>query len=307
MTGVRDAAGSYLALRRALGFKLAGHGPLLDSLAGYLESAGLETVTADAALAWAMLPQQAQPARWKARLGVARGFARYLAASDPEAEVPAAGLLEARRNRHAPYIFTGQEISALITAAGQHRWHLPAVTYPALFGLIAATGMRLSEATGLDDADADLDAGMVTIRDSKFGKSRRIPLHPTAVTALRHYLDRRQRLVASLGEPALFASAAGTRIIGTNARAEFRRITALTGTGAATGACPRIHDLRHTFAVRTLAGWYRDGADAAALMPLLSAYLGHVSPVSTYWYLQAVPELLALAAQRLETMPEAAS
>ncbi len=206
MTGVRDAAGSYLALRRALGFKLAGHGPLLDSLAGYLESAGLETVTADAALAWAMLPQQAQPARWKARLGVARGFARYLAASDPEAEVPAAGLLEARRNRHAPYIFTGQEISALITAAGQHRWHLPAVTYPALFGLIAATGMRLSEATGLDDADADLDAGMVTIRDSKFGKSRRIPLHPTAVTALRHYLDRRQRLVASLGEPALFAT-----------------------------------------------------------------------------------------------------
>jgi integrase len=307
MTSLRDAAGNYLALRRALGFKLSKHGPLLDSLAGYLETAGLETVTADAALAWAMLPRQAQPFRWKARLAVARGFARYLAAYDPAAEVPPAGLLEARRNRHVPYIFTGQEISALITAAGQHRWHLPAVTYPALFGLIAATGMRLSEATGLDDADAGLDTGTVTIRDSKFGKSRRIPLHPTTAAALRRYRDQRQRLRPAPADPALFVSAAGTRIIGTNAEAEFRRITALTGTGAAAGARPRIHDMRHTFAVRTLVGWYRDGADVAARMPLLSAYLGHVSPVSTYWYLQAVPELLALAAQRLETTPEAAS
>ena len=304
MTAVRDAARGYLALRRALGFKLAAHGPLLDSLAGYLESAGLETVTTDAALAWAMLPQQVQPFRWKARLGVARGFARYLAASDPAAQVPPAGLLEARPDRHVPCIFTGQEISALIAAAGQHRWHLPAVTYPALFGLIAAAGLRLSEATGLDDGDADLDTGIITIRDSKFGKSRQIPLHPTAVTALRRYRDQRERLRPS-AEPALFISAAGTRVIGTNARAEFRRITAVTGTGTAAGTRPRIHDLRHTFAVRTLTSWYRDGADVAARMPLLSAYLGHVSPVSTYWYLQAVPELLALAARRLENTPEA--
>jgi integrase len=307
MTSVRDSAAGYLALRRALGFKLAGHGPLLDSLACYLEAAGLETVTCEAALAWAVLPRQAHPHRWKARLAVARGFARYLAASDPAAEVPPAGLLEARRNRHEPYIFTGQEISALVTAAGKHRWHLPAVTYPALFGLIAATGMRLSEATGLSDADADLDAATVTVRDSKFGKSRRIPLHPTAVAALRDYREQRQRLRPAPAEPALFLSAAGTRVLGSAAESEFRRITAATGTGATAPARPRIHDLRHTFAVRTLAGWYRDGGDVAARLPLLSAYLGHASPDSTYWYLHAVPELLALAARRLEAMPEAVS
>ena len=220
--------------------------------------------------------------------------------------MPPAGLLDARRTRHEPYIFTGPEIAVLLAAAGQHRWHLPAVTYPALFGLIAATGMRLSEATGLDDADADLDEAMITIRDSKFGKSRRIPLDATVVAALRDYLERRRALRPAPKAPALFISAYGTRLIGHHAEAEFRRITVVTGTGASAASPPRIHDMRHTFAVRTLAGWYRDGGDVAARMPLLSAYLGHVSPVSTYWYLHAVPELLALAAQRLENA-EAAS
>ena len=187
MTGLRGQVRGYLALRRAMGFKMEKHGPLLDSLAGYLEGAGLATVTTQAAVEWAMLPQGVHPHRWKQRLDAARGFARYLAASDPAAEVPPAGLLDARPNRHEPYIFTRQEISTLLAAAGQHRWHLPAVTYPALFGLIASTGMRLSEATRLDDSDADLDEAMITIRDSKFGKSRRIPVDATVVTALRDY------------------------------------------------------------------------------------------------------------------------
>ena len=253
-----------------------------------------------------MLPQGVHPHRWKQRLDAARGFARYLAASDPEAEVPPAGLLDARPNRHRPYIFTGQEIAALMTAAGQHRWHLPAVTYPALFGLIAATGMRLSEATRLDDADADLDEAMITIRDSKYGKSRRIPVDATVTAALRDYLRRRRALRPARAAPALFISAYGTRLLGHHADAEFRRVTILTGIGADAVNTPRIHDLRHSFAVRTLASWYRDGGDVAARMPLLSAYLGHVSPVSTYWYLHAVPELLTLAARRLENT-EAAS
>jgi integrase/recombinase XerD len=300
MTGLRGQVRDYLQLRRAMGFRLTKYGPLLDSLAGYLEAAGLETVTADAAVAWAMLPQQAQPYRWKQRLDAARGFARYLAASDPAAEVPQAGLLQARQNRHEPYIFTSLEISTLITAAGQHRWHLPAVTYPALLGLVAATGMRLGEATGLHDSDADLDEAMITIRGSKFGKSRTNPVHATVTAALRQYREQRRALRPSPAEPVLFISAAGTRIDGSSVRREFGRILALTGTGASAVNRPRVHDLRHTFAVRTLAGWYRDGADVAARMPLLSAYLGHVSPVSTYWYLHAVPELLTLAAQRLE-------
>jgi integrase/recombinase XerD len=306
MTGLRGQVRDYLALRRAMGFKMEKYGRLLDSLAGYLEEAGLGTVTTQAAAEWAMLPQDVHPHRWKQRLDAARGFARYLAASDPSAEVPPAGLLDARPNRHRPYIFTGQEIAALMTAAGQHRWHLPALTYPALFGLIAATGMRLSEANSLDDADADLGEGMLTIRDSKFGKSRRIPVDATVVTALRDYQERRRALRPAPAAPALFISAHGTRLLGHHADVEFRRVTALTGIGANAASPPRVHDLRHAFAVRTLARWYRDGGDVAVRMPLLSAYLGHVSPVSTYWYLHAVPELLALAAQRLENA-EAAS
>jgi integrase len=301
MTGLHGQVRDYLALRRAMGFKLAKYGPLLDSLAGYLQDAGLATVTTQAAVAWAMLPQGVQPDRHKQRLDAARGFARYLAAADPAAEVPPHGLLDARRAKHQPYIFTGQEITALLEAAGQHRWHLPAVTYPALFGLIAATGMRLSEATGLDDADVDLSEAMITIRDSKFGRSRRIPVGATTVTAIRDYQGRRRALPPAPKVPALFTSAWGTRLIGHHAEREFRRITSMTGTGAKAVNSPRVHDMRHTFAVRTLAGWYRDGGDVAARMPLLSAYLGHVSPVSTYWYLSAVPELLTLAARRLET------
>jgi integrase len=300
MTGLRGQVRDYLALRRAMGFKMEKYGLLLDSLACHLEAAGLATVTVQAAAEWAMLPQDAHPNRWKQRLDAARGFARYLAASDPAAEIPPHGLLAARRNRHQPYIFTGQEIAALLKAAGQHRWHLPAVTYPALFGLIAATGCRLGEAVRLDDADVDLDEAVITIRDSKYGKSRRIPVEATVTAALRDYLDRRRSLHPAPKALALFLSAYGTRLITHHANTEFRRITAATGIGANAVNPPRIHDMRHTMAVRTLAGWYRDGGDVAARMPLLSAYLGHVSPVSTYWYLHSVPELLILAARRLE-------
>jgi integrase/recombinase XerD len=306
MTGLRGQVRDYLALRRAMGFKMEKHGLLLDSLARHLEAAGLATVTVQAAAEWAMLPQDAHPNRWKQRLDAARGFARYLAASDPAAEIPPMGMLAARPGRHQPYIFTGQEIAVLLKEAGQHRWHLPAVTYPALFGLIAATGCRLGEAVRLDDADVDLDEAMITIRDSKYGRSRRIPVDPTVTAALRDYLDRRRSLRPAPKAPALFLSGYGTRLITHHANAEFRRITAATGIGADAVNPPRIHDLRHSMAVRTLAGWYRDGGDVAARMPLLSAYLGHVSPVSTYWYLHAVPELLTLAAQRLEKA-EAAS
>ena len=202
MTGLRGQVREYLALRRAMGFKMEKYGLLLDSLACHLEAAGLTTVTVQAAVEWAMLPQDAHPNRWKQRLDAARGFARYLAASGPAAEIPPHGLLAARPNRHQPYLFTGQEIAVLLKAAGQHRWHLPAVTYPALFGLIAATGCRLGEAVRLDDADVGLDEAMITIRDSKYGKSRRIPVDPTVTAALRHYLDRRRSLRPAPNAPA---------------------------------------------------------------------------------------------------------
>ncbi len=299
MSAVSDAIPGYLALRRALGFKLASHGRLLESFAAYLESTGAPAITTEAALAWATLPRQAQPVRWKARLCVARGFARYLATVDPAVQVPPEGLLGYRRQRPAPYVFTDAEIIALLAVAGRNRWHLPAATYPALFGLIAVAGLRVSEAINLDDRDADLDAGVLTIRDSKFRKSRQIPIHPTTAAALRRYAARRDHLCPRPEAPALFISAAGTRLTYTNVRAEFRKLAALAGIGSRGSGVPRIHGLRHSFAVRTLAGWYHDGGDVQARLPLLSAYLGHVSPESTYWYLQAVPELLTLAAERL--------
>ena len=299
MSAVSDAIPGYLALRRALGFKLTAHGRLLESFAAYLEQTGTPAITAEAALAWATLPQQAQPVRWKARLCVVRGFARYLATVDPTVQVPPAGLLACRRHRPAPHVFSNAEIAALLAAAGRNRWHLPAATYPALFGLIATAGLRVSEAINLDNRDADLTAGVLTIRDSKFRKSRQIPIHPTTAAALRRYVARRDQLCPRPKVPALFISAAGTRLTYTNVRAEFRKLATVAGLGSRGGGVPRIHGLRHSFAVQTLASWYRDGGDIAARMPLLSAYLGHVSPESTYWYLQAVPELLTLAAERL--------
>lgn len=300
MSALRGAIADYLQLRRSLGFKLAAHGKLLGSFADYLDQAGITTITTAAALAWATQPQGTQPYRWQARLCVVRGFARYLATVDPLAEVPPADLLAYRRQRPAPYLFSPAETAALLEAAGHLRSALRAAAYPALFGIIAAAGLRLSEAIRLDDDDVDLTAGLVTIRDTKFGKSRRVPLHPSTVAALRRYAEQRDRLCPRRRGPAFFISATGTRLIDTNVRATFRVLIRSAGIGSGTASHPRIHDLRHSFAVATMLDWYRDGGDAQARLPLLSAYLGHVSPASTYWYLQAVPELLTLAAARLE-------
>lgn len=304
MSKLRDAIADYLRLRRALGFKLAAHGRLLTSFADYLDQAGVPTITTAAALAWATQPQGAQPTQWKARLCVVRGFARYLATLDPLAEVPPTDLLAYRRQRPAPYLFSPGEITALLAAAGRLRSPLQAATYPALFGLIANAGLRLSEAIRLDDGDADMPAGLLTIRDTKFGKSRQLPLHPTTVAALGHYAEARERLCPRRRVPSFFVSATGRRLIDSTVRAVFRGLIRSAGIGSGAPSPPRIHDLRHSFAVASLLGWYRDGGDVAARIPLLSAYLGHVSPASTYWYLQAAPELLTLASQRLEYAAE---
>ena len=217
MTGLRGQVAGYLALRRAMGFKMEKYGPLLESLAGYLEGAGLATVTTQAAVEWAMLPQGVHPHRWKQRLDAARGFARYLATSDPEPRSRRPGCWTPARTGTGPTSSPRRRSARCSTAAGQHRWHLPAVTYPALFGLIASTGMRLSEAIRLDDADADLDDAMITIRDSKYGKSRRIPIDATVTAALQDYLQRRRALRPAPAAQALFLSAYGTRLLGHHA------------------------------------------------------------------------------------------
>jgi integrase len=187
-----------------------------------------------------------------------------------------------------------------MAAAGQLRSPLRACTHQALFGLLASTGMRVGEAIRLDDTDVDLTGGLITIRETKFCKTRQLPMHTSAVTALRRYTHERNHLCTVRPAASFFISTAGTRLLYTNVRTTFRGAIAIAKIATTAPTAPRMHDLRHSFAVATLLGWYRDGGDVQARLPLLSAYLGHGHPSSTYWYLQAAPELLALAASRLE-------
>lgn len=288
-------------MRRALGFKLVAHGKLLADFVDHLDHIGESTLTTDAALAWSIKPQGVQPYRWKQRLSVIRGFAIYLHALDPATEVPPADLLAYRRQRPIPYLFSDADITALLAAADTLNDPLRAATHRTLFGLIAVTGMRCGEALALDRHDVDLDAGRLTIQAAKFNKARQLPLDPSTITALGDYANVRDHHCHRPDQPSFFINTAGSRLADRRVRAVFAQLVDAAGLEARFGSArPRIHALRHSFAVATLLDWYRDGDDVAARMPLLSAYLGHTSPASTYWYLQASPELLALAGQRLE-------
>jgi integrase/recombinase XerD len=300
MSTLREAVGEYVTLRRALGFKLVEHEGLLAHFVDYLDQTRTPTITIEAALAWATQPTTAQPARWKARLCVVRGFARHLHVVDPRVEVPPVDLLPYRHQRPTPSLFSPENILALLAATHHITSPLRAATFEALFGLLATTGMRVGEAIRLDDADVDLTVGLLTVRQTKFSKSRQLPVHTTTVAALRRYAHTRQRLCSRPQTPSFFVSLAGTRLIYSDVRATFRKLVMIAEIGSETAIAPRINDLRHSFAVATLQSWYRDGGDVQARLPLLSAYLGHSHPSSTYWYLQAAPELLALAASRLE-------
>jgi integrase len=297
---LRPALAAYLAVRRSLGYKLDRPEKLLGQLISWLEDAGMATVTTERALAWATLP--GGDPYWHAyRLSVARGFAIYLHTVDPAAEVPPAGLIPARPHRATPYLYSHADITALIAAAASLRFPLRTATYQTLIGLLAVTGMRVGEAIRLDRADLDLTAGIITVRQSKFGKTRMLPLHPTTVTALQEYLRLRDRLHPHPRTPAVLISPAGTRLLYCNVHATWKLMAASAGLRPRSAACrPRIHDLRHSFAVASLLDAYAAGQDGQARLALLSTYLGHADPRHTYWYLSAAPELLALAGQRLE-------
>lgn len=230
-----------------------------------------------------------------------RGFATYCKALDPAHEVPPADLLPHRTGRATPYLYSDEEIRALMAAAEGLPFPLRALTFRTLVALLAVTGLRVGEAIRLDRADLDLNAGILTVRGSKFGKSREVPLHPSSVAALGAYLARRDALHPRPAAPALFISLAGTRLLYCGVHWTFLRLVRRAGLVPRSASCrPRPHDLRHTFAVRTVLEWYRAGADVEARLPRLSTYLGHVNPGATYWYLSAAPELLALAGERLE-------
>jgi integrase/recombinase XerD len=291
----------YLAMRRALGFKLAKEGRLLRDFAAFAEAAGASTVSTGLAVAWAVLPQNASPVWAAQRLIMVRGFARYLQAVDPATQVPPVGVLPARTRRVTPCIYSDAEVAALMTAARMLRNPLKAATFETLIGLLAVTGMRGSEAMALDRGDLDTAAGLLTVRATKFRKSRQLPLQVTTLRALASYQAVRDRLCPAPATASLLVSATGARLCQATVQPAFRRLLRQAGIGQGPPR-PRatIHGLRHSFAVKTLLGWYRDGQDVQARMPSLSTWLGHVAPAATYWYLTGTPELLALAAGRLE-------
>jgi integrase/recombinase XerD len=308
MSPLRQSLADYLSLRRALGFKLERAGRLLQDFVAFVEQTGTDTVTVELALRWATLPQGALPVWLAQRLGAVRGFARYLSTLDPDIQVPPAGLLSCHYQRVPPYLYSDADIAALMDAAGKLGHPLCAATFETLIGLLAVTGLRIGEAMRADRDDVDWSEGVLTIHGSKFGKTRQVPVHASTLDALGRYAEQRDQSCPRPQTPSFFVSTAGTRLSHSTVQPAFRDIRRRAGLDQTTASRrPRIHDLRHTFAVRTLIGWYRAGVDVAARMPLLSAYLGHATPARTYWYLSAAPELLMLAAQRLEHRPRGLS
>lgn len=305
MSELACAAQDYLDTRRAVGFQLRSDGQLLFQFVAFMDQAGLATITTDAALAWATRPVDADPCWWGSRLRVVRAFASWLVAFDPHTQVPPADLLRNRCHRAEPYPYTGRDITALMAAAATIAHPLRAATYQTLIGLLSVTGMRVGEAIKLDRTDLDAASGILTIRHTKFDKSRELPLHPSTIDALAAYARVRDRTCPHPCTPSLLVSVVGTRLLYKNVHHTWLDLTRQAGLQPRSPRCgPRIHDLRHRFAITTLLGWYQAGADIPARLPQLSTYLGHANPGSTYWYLHGAPELLALAAQRLEIYQE---
>lgn len=301
MTDLHQAATDYLAVRRALGFKLSGYDRLLEDFIGYLDRCATSTITGQAALSWATEPQGVTPHYWATRLGAVRSFARHLQGVDPAVEVPAADLIASGSCRRTAYQFSPDHLERLMSAAGCLTPALRGATYQALFGLLICSGMRVGEAINLDRDDVDLPTGVIEIDDAKFRKHRRLPLHRSAVEALDRYSRLRDQQCQMPKTPSFFVSTRGTRLLYVCVNEMFRKLVNDIGLEDQPRAGqPRIHDLRHHFIMATLADFHRRGADPEGKLPVLSAYVGHSDPAWTYHYLQAGEELLALAAQRLE-------
>jgi len=299
MTALGDSLEEYLRVRRSVGYKLVLPGWLLSDFVAFCDTEHAVSITTDLALRWATLPSQASSGWWRTRLSAVRVFARYLSVIDPATQVPPPDLLPGRTTRVRPYLFRTADIDALLAAAGALTPALWAATMRTLIGLLASTGMRVGEALALGREDVRLEDGVIRIFHAKGGQSRDVPLHPSTVAALATYALYRDAAEPSAPASTFLVSRAGGRLTYpavSTAFAGLRRTIGLVDPGRRN---PRLHDLRHHFAVVTLLDFYASGRDIAPMLPLLSTYLGHVNPASTYWYLQACPELMAAAAARL--------
>lgn len=300
MSPLRKAVDDYLTLRRSLGYELYSHELLLNDFAEFAQRNEVDTVTIELAVRWARLPKDTKPIWWATRLGVVRGFARYLASIDPATEIPPRDLLSARAQRLAPYIYSPAETVALMDAAAALQPPLRGATHRTLIGLLAATGLRLGEALGLERQDVDLDDGVLRVH-GKNDKWREVPLHPTTTRALADYARLRDREWPAPKSSAFFLCSTGERLKGWVVHKTFPQLIRQVGLeGCGQRMRPRPHDFRHAYAVHTLLDWYRDSENVDSKLPLLSSMLGHAKPEHTYWYLQAVPELTDLVAARLD-------
>lgn len=307
MNTITEAVDEYIELRRSLGFKMTDEHSKLRRFAEFMQARDASFITQQLALEWASQPVDVKPVTKANRLSTVRSFARYCHSDDPRTEIPAQGLLPPRRNRPRPYLYSQEQINALLTAARNlpHRYRQGALipmTYYCLFGLLSVTGMRLGEACGLHVQDVDFDAAVLTVRHAKQDRTRLVAVHRSTCDRLAEYVERRRRhWNGRTVSDYLFVSSKGTRLSRHNVEETFRRLTCQIGIrrpGDSRG--PRVHDLRHTFCVRALERWYRQGDDPEAMLPVLATSLGHVRIADTYWYLEFSPGLMAQAMERLE-------
>lgn len=307
MNTLRQAVYEYVNVRRDLGFKLDKAERGLRDFVAFMERRHATYITQSLALEWALQRSDMQPASWAKRLGFVRSFARYRSATDQRTEIPMQGLLPFRTTRAQPYLYSDSEIRELLAAALQMpcRTQLDKLqpwTYYCLFGLLSVTGMRLGEVRALQLEDVDLAAGVLTIRGSKFGKSRIVPLHASTCKVLTSYIARRKRHWQGIPVSSyLFVSNRGNQLNSSRIHRAFYQLSRQVGLrGVSDSHGPRLHDMRHVFATRTLVRWYQRGHDPERLLPVLSAYLGHVRVADTQWYLSASPELMRESMRRFE-------
>lgn len=302
MSSLQSAVDDYIALRRQLGFKLSHPERYLHSFASFMKAGRIPFITTEAALQWALQPRDAHPSYLTQRLGAVRRFARHHCAADPRTQIPSSDLLRSRSRRARPYLYSEQDIERLLRATEGLRpaGGLRGFTYATLLGLLVVTGLRISEALALRVQDVDLREGLLTIYKTKFGKTRLVPLHPSARRALQQYARRR---IALVSHPTMhfFVSSQGHPLLIGNVAKTFRLLRRRVGLQGSEGwDIPTLHHFRHRFATQSLLRWYRAGDDVERRLPVLSTFLGHVCTSSTYWYLSCHPELMGQAMRRLE-------
>jgi site-specific recombinase XerD len=306
MITLRDALPQYVTLRRALGTKLHEPARTLVDFVNFMERERAAFITTELALRWAMKPQGVQRATWGRRLSMVRKFAAWLSTIDGRTEVPPRRLLADRQRRKPPHIYSNREVEQLMAEAARlpSSSGLRPITYKTLIGLLASTGLRPQEVLALNKADVDLETGILAIRQTKFGKSRFVPVDDSTRRALARYVKQRGRLDRRRATEAFLVSERGQRLAPSSTRKTFAMLSCAIGLRpparkGRSGRGPRLQDFRHSFVTCRLINWYRGGLDVERELPKLATYLGHVDVSHTYWYIQAVPELLQLAAERL--------